>query len=90
MTCVYNLYKTYFQLLIARVKHKSEPQLGTQLRRTPFLVYYLLSHNYTLKVQTLSQVCLGLKIDFRKLKLRLKFPLTCQTVSFGHLHFSSV
>ena len=46
MTCVYNLYKTYFQLLIARVKHKSEPQLGTQLRRTPFLVYYLLSLNY--------------------------------------------
>ena len=33
-------------MLIARVKHKSEPQLGTQLRRTPFLVYYLLSLNY--------------------------------------------
>ena len=61
-----------------------------QLRRTPFLVYYLLSHNYTLKVQTLSQVCLGLKIDFCKFKLRLKISLSCQTVSFGHLHFSSV
>ena len=42
-----------------------------------FLVYYLL--------WTLSQVGLGLKIDFCKLKLCLQISLTCQMVSFGHL-----
>ena len=43
-----------------------------------------------LEVRTFSQVCLGLKIDVCKLKLRWQISLTCQTVSFGHLDFSLV
>ena len=55
-----------------------------QLRRTPFYrsLFITCCHSTTLEVQTLSQACLGLKIDFCKLKLRFQISLTCQTVSF--------
>ena len=53
-----------------------------------FLVYYMLST--MLEVQTLSQVCLGLKMDFCKLKLCLQISLTCQMISIDHLDFSLV
>ena len=54
-----------------------------------FLVHYLLSTTSQVEVRTLSQVCLGLKIDFCQLKSRLQISLTCCTNDFQSCYGSN-